>query len=182
MKRSIIASLLGITVSVTTTESLRGQGTVMFDNYSNPNHEDQVRDWWGDVITDTSVVIGLWAGQGVLSDSNALLLIATTDIFVSSTYGGGWYSGGNAIIPASIYTGTQTVTFQVRASGGTMFMYGVSALWQETPASSGGSLELVVNPANEMINGPLPIGVPEPSTFALAGLGVAGLLFFRRSK
>jgi hypothetical protein len=193
MKRSLIASLLGITVSVAMVASSHGEGVILFNNYDIGNPLDQVRDSGGNPVTDTSVIIGLWAGQGVLTDSSALQLIATTPIFSVPYYGGGWYSMGVsgigygfAVIPSSIFTGTETVTFQIRGSGGAgPGLTGQSALWQETPINFGGSLLLFPNPPNEMENGPLPLTlypVPEPSTIALASLGVAGLLFSHRRK
>jgi hypothetical protein len=114
-------------------------------------------------------------------------LIATTHIFVTSESGGGWYNGNSVIIPSTLFTGTQTVEFQLRASGsvGGFGGYGASALWTETSATQGGSIVTIYNPANEMLNGPLPLvigPIPEPSTVPLAGLGAGALCLLRHRK
>jgi hypothetical protein len=183
MKRKLVASILGIAACVA---SSYGQGTVLFDNYANTAFGTQVTVD-GTITSDTTIVIGLWVG----ANAGSLSLLSTTPIFWNTTYGGGWYSGGNPTIPSTLFTGSQTVTFQVRGSGGIgAFAQGVtgsSATWTESPAPTG-SLVLVGNPANEMMNGPAALlltsinNIPEPTTFALLGLGAAGLMFFRRKQ
>ncbi|HZL43768.1 MAG TPA: PEP-CTERM sorting domain-containing protein, partial [Verrucomicrobiae bacterium] len=188
MKRILVAPILGIAASVATSY---GQGVIAFDNYSDVAfaHAGQVT-LNGQPLGPLSdgAVISLWAGQGVLSNSSLLQQIATTPLFTTQS-GSGWYSMavsgiglGYAQIPASIWTGTQTVTFQVRGAAiGPLAGYtGQSLLWQETPDTAGGSID--PSSPNEMINGPLPFNVPipEPSILALAGLGAAGMIFRKR--
>jgi hypothetical protein len=191
MKRILVASILGIAASVA-----YGQGVINFGNYTAGSAFTTQVKWGiaplgystGDVVNQG--VISLYAGQGILTDSTGLSLLATAPIFTTVGYGGGWYDmatpvqigSGYALIPASIWSGTQTVTFQVRGTStvGSETGIGGSGLWQETPFSSGGSI--AGDSPNAMKFGPLALilDVPEPSTLALAGLGAAGLLFFRK--
>jgi len=188
MKRILVASILGIAATAT-----YGQGVIEFWNYSaNPVGVTQVT--WGPLHPAgyntgsfvNSGAVSLWVGTGVLSSSSALVQIATAPLFIGSG-GGGWYDMGvssvglgYAQIPSSIYSGSQTLTFQVRGTSGTGT--GASALWQESPVSAGGAID--PSSPNPMLNGPLALvlnqPVPEPTTLALAGLGAAGLLFFRK--
>jgi len=172
---------LGIAATVATSY---GQGVISFDNYENPNNAFDVPVTWSTGGEVASGVISLWVGTGVVASSSLLTEIATTPLFSASGHNG-WYdmsvSGvglGYAQIPASIWSGSQTLTFQARGTSGSFT--GATTLWQELPDTAGGSID-PVSP-NEMINGPAPlvIIVPEPSTLALAGLGAAALLALRR--
>jgi len=190
MKRAIVASILGIALTAVT--SARGQGVTMFGNYSNISGLNTQVRWGiyhpagyntGDTVNSGAVT--LWCGTGTLADSSVLTQIASTPIFSEPVYGGGWYAmsvsgvgNGYAQIPASLWTGWQTLTFQVR--GTSHGFAGASALWQETPATAGGSIEK--DSPNFMMNGPLPLIIPEPSSLALAGLGAATLFLCRRSR
>ncbi|HZL44459.1 MAG TPA: PEP-CTERM sorting domain-containing protein [Verrucomicrobiae bacterium] len=197
MKRILIGSILGLAISVPTLSF--GQGVVMFGNYSARPGYDTPVIWGfyhpsnvhaGDPFDAPGTVISLWAGTGVVTDSSLLVQIATTPLFNTVESGPGWYDMGvsqvglgSAQIPASMWNGTQTMTFQVRAAG-YLFGYfdGFSDLWQETPDTAGGSID-TISP-NQMLNGPkvLVIGAPEPSAFAIAGLGLAAFGFFRSRK
>jgi hypothetical protein len=174
MKRAIVASILGITASVVSVVSSQAQGAVRFDNYAAfTQHQTQVT--WGfnvnalgghigDPVDDPGLVIGLYAGPNNASWC-ALTLIATTPLFTCS-YGGGWYDGGTVCIPSTLFTGTQTVTFQLRTLGGGTLLDGLglapvgqSALWTETPINIGGSIAEWGKPPDEMHNGPLALTV-----------------------
>jgi hypothetical protein len=191
MKRILVASILGIAASVATSY---GQGVISFGNYdANPAFANAVTVNGGAASANSDGgVISLWAGQGVLSNSSLLQQIATTPLFTTLASGSGWYDMaisltglGYAQIPSSIWSGTQTVTFQIRGSGtgsalGASFS-GATALWQETPDTAGGSID--PSTPNQMLNGPLALdltSVPEPSILALAGLGAAGMIFRKR--
>jgi hypothetical protein len=185
MKRVLVASILGLAATAIGTY---GQGNIIFSNYISSN-TTQVR--WGyfsppgynhfDPVTDPSVIINLYAGAGTLTDSSLLTtFLGTAAIFATPDYGGGWYDGGAVQIPTTVWSGPgATVTFQVRATyGHNPFVIGDSALWQESTAIVSISL-----PPDPFANGPMPlIIVPEPSTTALAGLGAAAMLVFRKRK
>jgi len=185
MKRTLLASILGIAASVAIEASSPAQGVIMFDNYNPPKEPVRYGNLPppgynpGDVVMDTSVVIGLYAGAGILTDSSGLQLIATTPIWAQPPYTGGWYIGGPVILPPSMWPSPgSVVTFQVRGWGGIWDVTGASALWQETAG-----IVTITDPVDTFQNGPAPLVlnvVPEPSAFALATLGAAALCFFRR--
>jgi hypothetical protein len=100
----------------------------------------------------------------------------------------GYFTGGARTIPG--YAGGTTITGQVRvwaaASGST---YEAAFASGETGKSITFQLQLATPPATPTSLTPLGTGggltlvaAPEPSTFALAGLGAAAVLIFRRRK
>jgi len=189
MKRIVIASIIGIAASVA---SSYAQGVIGFDNYASANTTPvkygspaPAGFSAGDLVGDANIVIGLYAGANG-SSTSALTLLATTFILPPN----GVYEGPNAIIPASIWPSAGTIVeFQVRgwetvgalAGGGTYGtsqLQGASATWTENAAITGSA-----NAANPFANGPMPLVlsvVPEPTTMALVGLGMASMLIFRR--
>jgi hypothetical protein len=182
MKRVLVASILGIAATVAT----YGQGVILFDNYLNQGSGAFPAVWGaahplgyntGDGVVDTSIIIGLYAGAGVQTTSAGIpTLLGTTPIMANTDYPGS-YQGGAVAIPTTLWTGTQTVSFQVRAVAGPAGLSWVNTPWQESA-----TITSIVNPASIMANGPttLTLEVPEPSTLALAGLGAAALLTYRR--
>ena len=176
MKRVLVASILGLAATAIGTY---GQGNIIFSNYISNNTTQVTWGLTGEPVRDPSVIINLYAGAGTLTDSSLLTtFLGTAAIFNTLSYGGGWYDGGAVQIPTTVWSGPgATVTFQVRATyGHNPFLIGDSALWQESTAIVSISL-----PPDPFANGPMPlIIVPEPSTMALAGLGAAAMLVFRK--
>jgi hypothetical protein len=183
MKRVLVASILGIAASVST----YGQGVINFDNY---NAGTAPVIWGtpapggytaGEAVSDTSIIIGLYAGPGVQASSTGITtLLGTTPIWVSAVYGGGFFtvSGLEVAIPTTLWTGSQTVSFQLRpySKGDQPVLNWTDTIWQETSDIVSISL-----PANNMTaQTQLVLTVPEPSTIALAGLGAAALLAARK--
>jgi len=140
----------------------------------------------------------LWAPQGTYADTAAFLAAVVGSsgsvAFYGTTGGGpgsdgaGLFDGGvvptpaGTTMPAGAYTmaarawfnGGTFNTFDLARAGGANFGY--SQLF---------NINAVVFPATPATTtfAPFTVGVvPEPSTFALAGLGAAALLLFRRRK
>jgi hypothetical protein len=187
MKRTLLASILGIAASLTTAPSSPGQGQIIFDNFASANYTQVSWFPWaapgysvGDIVNDANVIINLWAGQGTLSDSSMLSLIASTPINTDNmSGGGGWYQGGAINIPTTMWTGSQNITFQVRATG--INYYAIAFGWSELWTEASSNIVTIGNPQNHFEHGPMPIWlIPEPSTLTLAGLGAAALLTFRK--
>ena len=207
MKKAIVASVLGIAASGI---AAYGQGQVIFNNYSSTTYAaDQVL-WGansghtsGTAVNTASVEVQLfWALGNLTSDTASQFLavanagvtanISTTANQTSPYYGvgaGGYFAG-----PVQTLAGWSSgaVTFLIEgwdtttgATYAASTVNGLSALWSETGATAGNngiqptSLPpeyFAASPGLVLTGSP----VPEPTTMALGGLGLAALMFFRR--
>lgn len=177
MKKALVSTILG----VVTTVSVLAQGHVNVSNYLTAPYNPVV---WGAgsplagqrMLNNTTVQLQLWYGAGVVSDASTLVLGETFTINPGLTFeGGGYYNAITQVLPT-----TGTYTFQLRAVGTTQWgavntAASRSVLWQPTNI---GSTALPAGTDNNSIG--LVVVVPEPSTFALFGLGSAALMMFRR--
>jgi hypothetical protein len=183
MKRTVALALLGM-AAVTTA---MGQGHVIVANYVSP-YNSQIT--WGATTGNSGPVVAadglqfqVYYGAGTIVDESLLTAGITVGIDPGKTYnGGGWFVGTIQVLPA--WASGETYTFQLRALDGTTpngpidTALSRSALWTESS-----SIVSTANPANLNLNGKglvVEAVVPEPTTFALAGLGAAALLIFRR--
>lgn len=199
MKRTLVASLLGLAATIATTY---GQGVIAFDSYS--ISAPQIRygsnnipatATAGETIGSTFDVQLLYA-LGTTTDAGALVPVPNSTgpvaplgvVVQDGDPIGGWYTVGVVTLPN--WT-SGAVTFAVRAwqtsgpLGGADYasslLSGMSGLWTEPD----GVVVTPANPVNFFTAGPPGFSVqiiPEPGTFALAGLGAAALLIFRRRK
>jgi len=186
MKKALVLAILGVAAVATT----YGQGHVNVWNYGVSPY-NQV--FWApgtasvgnQAVTQGTVQLQIWYGAGVVTDESTLLpgvifgINSGTLFNPGSGHGaGGYYDPQTQVVPT-----VGTYTFQIRASGtapGGLQIDGVSSrsvLWQPVGIVSTG---LPANLDTSSIG--LMVSVPEPSTFALAGLGSAALLIFRRRK
>ena len=184
MKKLIAATLLSTLVGF----AAYGQGTLNFANAASAggvtvNAPDFLNDGATKLSGSTYVAV-LMAGASATSLSQ----IATTP------YGtGGYFFGGTKAIPGIAGGGTAWVeilafnttfgaTYAAAVASGQPNAYGGSSPFSVvladptssppgTPSALGGLKSFNLNPP-----------VPEPSTFALAGLGAAALMIFRRRK
>jgi hypothetical protein len=187
MKRKVALAILG--VAAVATFSAQAQGVFQLSNYANTapyaakftydasvpgvgggdaNAPTQIQVWWGEGnVGAESLVFGAnanWSSLAGYTDPNQ-----------------------NFLIPAGVGQGLwapgETWTLQLRAAG--------TAGGKAVDSLASGTALLVVNNIADstavpppiapkyLIDG-VPIFVPEPTTFALAGLGAAALLIFRR--
>jgi len=202
MKKALIASVLGIVASVAPSQ---GQGFIQFNNYQSQTYQPVRVN--GVNATSPTIEVQLFWGLEVISDPT-LLTAGNTAFIDSATFNtagsfgggpGGYFSDGVQTLAG--YASGQA-TFMVQAwdtSTGATFasasVNGQSLLWQEGRSDGNGGFGIAkgVEPVGFFGSGPgaatpgvtplvnLTI-VPEPSTFALLGLGTAGLWFFRRRK
>lgn len=180
MKKVIVAAILGLTAV-----SSYGQGTIIFDNYSQGTYNQVV---WGaggpgapgTAVSQVPVSIQLYFAEGTgFSDIAQLTAGVTGAIDITRTFdgaagAGGWFSGATQTLPTWASGDTFTFAVVVTQPG----MTGTSAFWTESSA-----IHAPAASQTGFLNFPgLTVVVPEPSTFALAGLGSAAMLIFRRRK
>lgn len=190
MKRSVVTTILGLGLAAAATTTAFAQGGISIGNYQSPFNPVV---WGGTsptpgarVHSNQGVTLTLFYGQGNLVDPNLLNFSTALNWNTSSEGGGyfGYYGPVTASLPG--WSSGQTWTFQVRASGNSTFgnvdtAASRSVLWTESSNIndiSGNPPGLPGISANSI---GLSVQVPEPSTFALAGLGgLAALMNFRR--
>jgi len=196
MKKTLVSAILGLAACAAS----YGQGVVQFNNYQSTTYQQVKYQANNAPVTSTTLEVQLFWALGSFADQTSFDAAKNAGVttFIDSTKnfnGGGYYAGGNQLLAG--WTAGQTVTFQVQgwetspAKGGaatfaTSGATGKTALWQEVAAAtgSGNGIQPSSNPATFFNAGPptLLIAVPEPSIFALSGLGAAALMLFRRKK
>jgi hypothetical protein len=196
MKKSLALAILGLAAGAVTSKA---QGTVLFQNYFSSTSPKIA--WTSNPAFAPAGKAGLalggsWAAElgwfnGVTSDPNQISLVPASVTYfsingpgVNSTPDGddanaAGYFFGNVVSLSGAPAGS-TVTLQIfafnGASLGSAIVSGNSALFQRT--LGGGAL-----PSASMVGFPnFVISIPEPSVFALTGLGSVALLAFRRKK
>jgi PEP-CTERM motif-containing protein len=178
MKKLIFTTALGFACITTF-----AQGTL---NFANAGVGLQAK------VTDTDGVTGLagsvaeadlyWA-PGVVTDSTLLIALGAPTFFSTVPSQAGFFFGG----PRTIPTAPGVITAQVRvwdtASGTYLFgrAIGESILFQVALADPNASPPGIPTSMTGLNGHPWSVHlVPEPSTLALAGLGLAGILALRR--
>jgi len=130
------------------------------------------------VLNSEGVTLSIWYAAGTVADASALVLGTTLPWDSVNQANGfpGYYSFTEVQVPT-----VGTYTFQIRATGnGIDTVASRSALWQETGVNAITDPPTPATQSSQSIG--LVVSVPEPSTFALAGLGSAALVIFRRRK
>jgi len=202
MKRKLVAAILGIAASVSLVSSAHAQGSVTFENYGFTTDSTTTygaAGLGGTVGTgvNTAYTAGLWYFLGTTTlaagNGNDLLpagweLAPITQQFNVGAEAGpagvGRFIGGNAII--ADYT-TGPITFAVTAYNGATYATTTGA-GAGRGHSSGFTLPSIAasgSPVGEFGPGLTSFAVlpvPEPSIFALSGLGAAALMMIRRKK
>jgi len=186
MKRVLVASILGLAASVV---SSYGQANYIFDTYLAASTVPAGQVQW---TTATSLAPAGKAGTAVGNSAGFVADLlwsdsdGTGDLGVAvplSTSSGGhdsYIQAGNVTFDNAYLVGPITFTVDVW-SGGTNYVTATargSLTWTEpgNPANTGYSAFVA------MPQTPIYVAqtIPEPATFALAGLGAAALLIFRR--
>jgi hypothetical protein len=191
--------LLTLTLVAATAVTMYGQGRVAFDNFSGTGLVTVDADNQGPdgglagqyVGADYSIQL-VWAPQGTYADQAAFDAAVVGSSAPVSFYGatggspgtdlaGNFFGGNVPVDPVGTYT------MQARAWFANGFATYAAALGGGKNTGYSGLFDLASTaaptPANATLFGDFTVGttiVPEPSTFALAGLGLAGLLIFRR--
>jgi len=191
MKKALIASILGIAASVATSY---GQGYIVMESYYNdgvnPAHFSAIQaqglgylgaNWSAQLLYS----IGGNPFQLAAGSQQSFYPGSQTGVGDPLTTGAGIFIGPNVTIPGYV---SGSVSFIVQVFNGAT--YASSSIKGDSLAFSIASLQTnPLLPAGDLINNnaggglqPFTVPVPEPSTFALAGLGSAAMLIFRRRK
>jgi hypothetical protein len=175
------------TVSSVTTDSF--QYTAAFAAVDPPNGIALGSTWGFDIVGP----LLYWEPVGGFSDATvAATIVRSGNAFVvdkDSTFvaggnlaSGGGYNGNLGFhnsatvnLPLSAPNGLYAVGFQVRSTGATP--YGTSDVFYAI-----GTLGMTAEEFNRGVEAYAAIGVPEPSTWALMGFGVVGLLTVARRR
>jgi hypothetical protein len=197
MTRKIIASRLGVAGSLAMVASSHGQGSVFFLNYASDVNAPVtfgqtanvggVNGVAGSVIgseftADLMYSLNGGATYTVLDQVSAGAGGAYPTPFLSTDgnagSGAGYFQGPVVTIPG--YT-SGAINFIVEAYHGSSY---AAADWkgQSAPLTMSSIATGTTQPGDLVGLQAFAVNVPEPSIFALAGLGAAGLMAFRRKK
>ena len=186
MKRSLLIGILGITTAFTATTSF-GQGGIYVGNYQGAYNPVvwSAASGGGFVHSTDGVNLTLWWGQGSGLTDNQLTFSEPLQFDLVNESNGypGYYSYTLVTIPG--WVAGQNWTFQVRASGNSVrgpvdTLLSRSALWVENSNIKNIGTIPPVPPGVSTVSMGLTVYVPEPSSFALVGLSLAGFGFLRR--
>jgi len=190
MKKALVASILGLATVVSTF----AQGRVNLDTYNNsPYPVIRYGANSGGILNNpinSTFTVGIYWAAGAVSVANDPSGFALPETLGALTLGTGLGSTSTIISTSGLFSSTSDFVMSGLSSGSATIMIiayngasyasssvrGHSAAFSITPAQLGTAPGLGGMPSFQVI------GVPEPSTFALAGLGLASLLIFRRRK
>jgi hypothetical protein len=139
--------------------------------------------------TNPPVGVFIDPASALVSFNGMEAIAGTTGLIAPGRFNGGTKTTGNDVVGGTpawfqvIGWSAQFADIQAAATGGGLV--GVSAVWSNP---TGNPLGTPPSPAQAFIFGPAGFNgitiapVPEPTTIALGGLGVAALLLFRRRK
>jgi hypothetical protein len=191
MKKSVILAILGLSAAAV---SSYGQGSIQFNTYNANNSAGVLASYSGNPLDNTYTGVLLYslspiseaAGTGAL---NPGWTVGSTAQFDTASTGPGFVQGPNLVL--SPYTPGTVVYFELAAYLGSSYaagsVKGHSASFSQTLATGiTGAWIADGNPINGggsgLVQSYTLAGVPEPTTMALGGLGLASLLLFRRKQ
>ena len=186
MKRTIIASILGVVASLGMVASSYGQGSIWFDNYNNANVSGPNSGFsspisiQGGGLIPSSFTVDLYYALGTVTDPNAGNPLASPigSLLLSRPVSATAPGYVSAAIATALNYVSGPITFQVAAHGtlAGQDYFGRSAVLTLPSIATGTTLPGYLDGLQSFS---VQV-VPEPTTFALAGIGSAMLLIFRR--
>jgi len=196
MKRKIVAAILGIAASLSVVGSAHAQGTVFFNTYNittdaRVNYGAGTGGAAGSPV-NTSFTAGLWyfLGTASLAAGNGTDLLpagwelAPVTATVSQNTVAGYINGPVATISDYV---SGPITFSITAYNGATYASttGAAGARGHSAGFTLPSISTGTTGAGEFGPGATAFAVlpvPEPSIFALSGLGAAALMLIRRKK
>lgn len=194
MKKRLVASVLGVVATVATVASSYGQGQVWFDNYNNANPNgvggysspitfsaDPAQAPTGmaglGIPASLNFVASLQYVIGSATDPNPLANVPIGDSALTRPFSNvaGTISPAIATIPG-YSSGPVSLQVYVTGSANGVDYWGKSAVLELPSIATGTTLPGYLDGLQSFNVVP----VPEPTTLALAGLGAAALLMYRR--
>ena len=187
MKKSVMLAVMGVALAATSTSY--GQGHIVIGNYQTGYNPvvwggGTPRDGLG-ILSSEGVTLTLWYAEGASAVEGDLIAGPTLvwDLVNEGNGYPGYYSFTEIVLPE--WQPGDVYTFQIRASGDSIFgpideNLSRSVLWQESNINA---ITFPPIPANQSVQSiGFTVIVPEPSTFALAGLSAAAMMIFRRRR
>jgi hypothetical protein len=176
MKKVLFATTVGMACI-----SAFAQGTLVF---ANAGPGVNARIFYGDVTTPLAgpgFQADLYWAAGTVTDSTLLAALGAPEPFHTGAQAG-YFTGGQRSIPGE--PGGSVITAQVRAWGGNFATWGAAAAGGRIGESILFQVTLGAPPTPPPFMTGLRgfIVAPEPSGIALAGLGLLGMMVFRRRK
>lgn len=199
MKKTLVATILGLVTSLAAVSSSYGQGQVWMDTYNANSAVGALTTYGagsggtvgagvdstfhavlyyslGNSLTDVADASDVGAGLTLVAGSTAQYNVGPTagspGYFVGSIVTIPDYVSGPITFEIVAFNGADYASSTVRGKSGTFVLPSIA-----TGTTQPGFFDGL---PNFQVFSAAP--VPEPSTFALAGLGLAGLLIFRRRK
>lgn len=171
--------------------SVQGQGGITIGNaqgdYNPVVWDPLLGDADGRVSSADGVILTLWYGEGI--GEGALTQSIQLDWHLDFENFGPGYFGYYQFVTLILddWEDGDVYSFQVRASGNSVFgpvdeAASRSIIWQEQDSINfvGGIPPGTPGLSSQSVG--FTVYVPEPSTFALAGLGAAAMMIFRRRR
>ena len=197
MKKTLVAAIIGLAA----TASVMAQGRIVLDSYASAvlpyptvtygaNSGGPLN---GLVPGAAGYTVGVYYSLTAATFNDPSGIATPGGTFVLATGAGATTTLGTIPASAGLFTSSTDLAIAGNTGASPVYLVVVAYLGSsyETASVRGHSSVFTVTPNNSFGGGtPLGgamsgfqvIGVPEPSTFALAGLGLAGLLIFRRRK
>lgn len=188
MRKDLILAVLGMAL---VTSVSYGQGYVLFSSYVANNTVGATTTVFGHLV-DSSFKAQLYYAYGTVVDAvdisslssvsslptGLTLLNGVVATYATGVATAGYFNYGNVQIPG--YT-SGPISFEVVAYNGSD--YATSTIRGRSGAFTMAGIATGANPPDFLDGMPnIVIGVPEPTTIALTGLGLASLALIRRRK